>query len=128
MAKGFTERSVPGLSSSQDDLVRALTGCDLQADLAVSRTRRNVQSTVINMGEERQTRRRNAGLVLLASLLFLTLLVPALWSSVDTFAAGSHFADMQTQSYLLGVMLFPGIIVAAIAVFTRQRNQGRRQS
>jgi hypothetical protein len=129
MTDQFKIRSAPyGSSSSPDDLVRALTGCDAREGLAVSRTRRNVHNTVISMEEQRSSRRKKAGLVFLVSLLFLTLLAPALWSSVDSFVAGGHFADLQTQTYLLGVMLFPGFVAAAIAGFTRQRNQSRRQS
>ncbi len=112
-------------SSSHGDLIQALTGSDLKTDLAVSRTRRNVQSTLINMEEQSASRRKKTGMGILLSILFLTLLAPALWSSVDSFAAGSHFADFQTQTYLLGVMLFPGILAAAIAVIARQRNQRR---
>jgi hypothetical protein len=104
----------------------ALVGCDARADMAVSRTRRVVHSTVINMEEQRQKRRKKVGLTLLVSLLFLTLLAPALWSSMDSFVAGGHFADLQTQTYLLGVMLFPGIVAAAIAGFTWQRRQHRQ--
>jgi hypothetical protein len=129
MADHFKMRSLPdGGGSSQEELVRALTGSDAQEGLAVSRTRRNVHNTVINMEEQRSSRRKKAGLVFLVSLLFLTLLAPALWSSMDSFVAGGHFADLQTQTYLLGVMLFPGFVAAAIAGLTRQRNQNRRQS
>ena len=112
-------------STSREELLRALTGCDAQEGLAVSRTRRVVHGAVLNMEEESANRRRKTGIALLATLLFLTLLAPALWSSVDAFAAGNHFGDMQTQSYLLGVMLFPGIVAAAIAGFTRLRANNR---
>lgn len=114
--------------SSREDLVRALTGSDTQEGMAVSRTRRVVHSAVINMEEQKTNMRKKTGIALLASLLFLTLLAPALWSSVDSFASGSHFADLQTQTYLLGVMLFPGIMAAAIAGFMRQRSNQHRQS
>jgi hypothetical protein len=117
--------SNPGISS-RDELVRALTGCDAQEGMAVSRTRRVVHGTVLNMEEQRTNRRKKMGVVLLASILFLTLLAPALWSSVDSFAAGAHFGDIQTQSYLLGVMLFPGIVAGAIAGFMRLRANSRQ--
>jgi hypothetical protein len=117
-----------GGSDHSEELVRALVGCDTRADLAVSRTRRVVQSKVIDMEEQRQNQRKKIGLTALVSLLFLTMLAPALWSSVDTFAAGAHFADLQTQTYLFGVMLFPGIVAAALAGFLRLRSQHRRQS
>ena len=111
--------------TSHEDLVQALTGSDRQADQTVSRTRRIVHSTVLNMEDQRRTRRTNSGLFLLASVICITLLAPALWSSVDSFMGGGHFSDPQTQTYLLGVMLFPGIVAAAIAAFvrTRKRNQ-----
>ncbi len=127
MTDHFTMRAQSGqASSTRDELMGALVGCDARADMAVSRTRRVVHSTVINMEEQRQKRRKKVGLTLLVSLLFLTLLAPALWSSMDSFVAGGHFADLQTQTYLLGVMLFPGIVAAAIAGFTWQRRQHRQ--
>ena len=113
--------------SSHDDLVQALTGSDAQADQTVSRTRRIVHSTVLNMEEQRRTRRNKSGLFLLASIVCLTLLAPALWSSVDSFLGGGHFGDPQTQAYLLSVMLFPGIVAAAIAAVVRTRNRSRNQ-
>ena len=128
MAEYFKTRSESQGQSTREELVRALTGCDAREGLAVSRTRRVVHGAVIHMEEQRTNSRKKTGTVLLVALLFLTLLAPALWSSVDSFAAGSHFADMQTQTYLLGVMLFPGIVAAAIAGFTRQRANSRRKA
>ena len=112
-------------TSSHDQLIQALTRSDLHIDQTVSRTRRNVQSTVIGLEERKQIRRKNSGLMLIVTLIFLTLLAPALWSSMNSFSSGAHFSDFQTQADLLGVMLFPGIVAAAIAGFTQQRNKHR---
>ena len=117
----------PSSAASRADLVQALTSSDTQSDQAVSRTRRIVHSTVLNMEDERQSRRRKSGLFLFASVVCITLLAPALWSSVDSFLGGGHFGDAQTQAYLLAVMLFPGIVAAAIAMLVRQRNIGSNQ-
>ncbi len=120
-----SSREVTRPVSSRDELVHALTSSDDQSAQTVSRTRRIVHSTVLNMEDQRRSRRTKSGLFLFASVVCLTLLAPALWSSVDSFLGGGHFGDPQTQAYLLSLMLFPGIVAAAIAAIVRTRNRNQ---
>jgi hypothetical protein len=114
-------------SSSREDLVRALTGRDPGSDITVARTRRRVQTAVIDREEQRVGRRRQTGLVMMISLVVLSLLAPAIWSSVETLHAGGHFADFQTQTYLLALILFPALVAAATGAYIRgrEREDGR---
>ncbi len=110
-------------------LLSALTGVDKQADLAVSRTRRRVYSANLDMDQQKKDRRKQSRMIAVFCLFFLILLTPALWTSIDSFLAGAHFADTQAQMYLLPLMLFPGIVAIAIIGFKRQQDrESRRES
>jgi hypothetical protein len=56
-------------------------------------------------------------------MVIVTLLAPAVWTSVLNFSAGAHFADLQTQIALLPMMLFPGIVAVATASYIRHHNR-----
>lgn len=111
----------------QDALLRALTGVDRQSDLAVSRTRRRVYGANLDMDEQRKYRRRQSRFVIVFYLAFLTLLTPALWTSLESFMGGAHFADPQTQTYLLPLMLFPGIVAVATIAFKKHHDRESRR-
>jgi hypothetical protein len=104
-------------------LVEALTGADRRSDLAVFRTRRRVYSTVIDMEEQRKGRSSQSRRAIVIVTVLLTLLAPAVWSSVINFSSGAHFADLQTQISLLPLMLFPGIVAVATASYVRHNNR-----
>ena len=110
-------------SAESDSLLRALTSVDNQADVAVSRTRRRIYNAMETMEAQRNGRRKQTGLILMISLLSVALLAPAIWCSVEVFRAGGHFADLQAQSYLLAVMLFPAIVAAGIAGYLRNHRR-----
>ena len=107
-------------------LLRALTTVDRQADLAVNRTRRRVYGANLDMDQQKKDRRKQGRLVVVFCIAFLTLLTPALWMSVESLLAGAHFADPQTQTYLLPLMLFPGIVAAAIIAFKKHHDRESR--
>ncbi len=119
------ETAVP-CSSDESTLLSALTSVDLHADQAVNRTRRRVYGANLEMNQQRKDRRRQSRLVIVFSIGFLTLLTPALWSSLESFMAGAHFADPQTQAFLLPLMLFPGIVAAATIAFKRHHDREGR--
>lgn len=106
-----------------ESLLEALTSVDGRADLAVARTRRRVYSTVVDMEEQRQYRSRQRRTALVACMIIVTFLAPAVWTSYLNFSGGAHFADLQSQISLLAVMLFPGIIAVATASYIRQHNR-----
>lgn len=117
-------------NSAADDsaLLRALTGVDKQIDLAVSRTRRRVFSANLDRDQHKKDLRKQSRMIVVFCLVFLILLTPALWTSIDSFLAGAHFADTQAQMYLLPLMLFPGIVAIAIIGFKKQQDrEGRRE-
>ena len=115
-------------SSEQNALVTALTSADSRSDLAVSRTRRRVYGANLELNQQRQDRRRQSRLVTVFCLLFLVLLTPALWTTIESFLSGAHFADPQAQTYVLSLMLFPGIVAVAIIGFKKhQDREGRRE-
>ncbi len=98
------------------DLVDALAGLNASASLAVAqRTRRAVREAASNLREDRARRRRNKGLALLAAVVFLTLLTPALWSGVDEIFAGEHISDLPTMFTLLALTLFSAVVAALVA-------------
>jgi hypothetical protein len=98
------------------DLLRALTGMDASASLAVAqRTRRAVRDTALHLRQDRHRRRRNKGLALLIAAGFLTLLTPALWSGMDEFFAGEHISDLQTMVTLTALTLFSAVVAALLA-------------
>lgn len=102
--------------AANPELIRALTGMDASASLAVAqRTRRAVREACDNMREEAFRRRRNKGFALLLIVGFLTLLTPALWSGVDDIFAGEHLSDLPAMFTLLALTLFSAVIAALIA-------------
>lgn len=111
----------------QDALVRALTEVDSQSDLAVNRTRRRIYGANLDMDQQRKDRRRQRRFVIVFYLAFLTLLTPALWTSLESFMGGAHFADPQTQTYLLPLMLFPGIVAVATIAFKKHHDRESRR-
>lgn len=113
--------------TEQSSLLRALTGVDQQTDLAVNRTRRRVLSANLDRHQQRRERVKQSRMVIVVCLAFLTLLTPALWTSVESFLGGAHFADPQMQTFLLPLMLFPGIIAAAIVVFKKHHDGENRR-
>lgn len=110
-------------TSDQTGLLDALTRVDVQSDLAVTRTRRLVYSTMIDMEEQRKGRRSERKMTIVMVTILVVLLAPVVWTSVLNFSAGAHFADMQSQIALLSLMLFPGIVAVATASYVRHRNR-----
>jgi hypothetical protein len=104
------------LTAANPELVRALSGFDASATLAVAqRTRRSVREAAANMREQAQRRRRNRGMALLLAVGFLTLLTPALWSGVDEIFAGEHLSDLPAMFTLLALTLFSAVVAALVA-------------
>jgi hypothetical protein len=102
--------------AADPELIRALTGLDASASLAVAqRTRRAVREAAINLREDQKRRRRNRGMALLIAVGFLTLLTPALWSGVDDIFAGEHLSDLPTMVTLTALTLFSAIVAALLA-------------
>ncbi len=102
--------------ASNPELLRALSGLDAGATLAVAqRTRRSVREAGANMREQAQRRRRNRGMALLLAVGFLTLLTPALWSGVDEIFAGEHLSDLPAMFTLLALTLFSAVVAALVA-------------
>jgi len=124
---GAGSGSLPVNQAEQGALLRALIEVDRETDQAVTRTRRRIYNTVAGIEEQRKTRRKQTGVILGASVLFITLLAPALWSSVETFRDGANFSDLQAQVYLLALMLFPVLIAAATAACLRHRRAEDRE-
>lgn len=110
-------------AAEQDALLHALTSADRRSDIAVARTRRRIYGAMEDMQAQRSGRRKQTGLVLMISVLFVLLLSPAIWCAVEVFRGGAHFVDMQTQTYLLALMLFPAIVAAGIAGYLRNQRR-----
>ncbi len=119
-----------GTFAAEDSaLLNALTGVDKQTDLVVNRTRRRVFCANLDRDQQKKDRRKQSRMIAVFCLLFLILLTPALWTSIDSFLAGAHFVDTQAQMYLLPLMLFPGIVAIAIIAFKKQQDrESRRES
>jgi hypothetical protein len=114
--KPRTSNSGPEEFQPNAETLRALTGLDADASLAVAhRTRRAVRQAASDLREDSGRRRRNAGLALLGLIGFLTLLTPALWSEVDELFAGEHLSDLPTMFTLLALTLFSAVVAALIA-------------
>ncbi len=110
------------------ELLSALAGHHAQAGLAVGeRTRRAVRNFTLDREERRETTRRNFGLAAFAGLGLLMLLAPALWSSVDDFFGGEHFADLHTQVTLLLLVLFMAVLAALLAGWHTQNAESRER-
>jgi FtsH-binding integral membrane protein len=109
--------------SDKGALVDALTHVDDRSVLAVSRTRRRVYSTVVDMEEQQKGRTKQRKMAMVMFLVIITLLAPAVWTSYLNFSEGAHFADLQSQISLLAVMLFPGIAAVATATYMRHHNR-----
>jgi hypothetical protein len=110
------------------ELVAALVGRDAQGSQRVAeRTRRTVRIAAMARREEQAGKRRTLGIAMAVCLGILTLLAPALWSSVDDLVAGEHFGDIPTQVALMVMILFPAVIAALIAGWqTRGMENGQR--
>ncbi len=122
-----TPLSTETAPADENALLRALTGADQQTDLAVNRTRRRVYSAHLDMDQQKKDRSRQGRIVAVFCLAFVTLLTPALWTTLESFLGGAHFADPQTQTYLLPLMLFPGIVAAATIAFKKHHDRVSRR-
>jgi hypothetical protein len=109
--------------AEQVALVDALVRVDDRSDLAVSRTRRRIYSTVVDMEEQRKGRSKQRKMAIVMVVVIITLLAPAVWTSYLNFSEGAHFADLQSQIPLLAMMLFPGIAAVATASCIRQHKR-----
>jgi hypothetical protein len=118
----YSRPDVPS-AAEQDALLHALTSADRRSDIAVARTRRRIYGAMQDIQAQRSGRRKQTGLVLMISVLFVLLLSPAIWCAVEVFRGGGHFVDMQAQTYLLALMLFPGIVAAGIAGYLRNQRR-----
>jgi hypothetical protein len=104
-------------------LIEALVRVDDRSDRAVSKTRRRVYSTVIDMEEQRKGRIKQRKTAIGMCVVIVTLLAPAVWTTCMNFSEGAHFADLQSQIPLLAMMLFPGIAAVATASYMRHHNR-----
>jgi hypothetical protein len=104
------------------ELIAALVGRDAQGSQRVAElTRRTVRMAAMARREEQAGKRRTLGIAMAVCLGILTLLAPALWSSVDDLVAGEHFGDIPTQVALMVMILFPAVIAALIAGWQTRR-------
>lgn len=110
------------------ELLGVLVGKDAQGSQRVAeRTRRAVRMAVIARQEKQAGNRRTLGIALAVCLGILTLLAPALWSSVDDLVAGEHLGDIPTEVALMVMILFPAVIAALIAGWrTQSMGDGHR--
>src|SRR5215475_9269969 len=94
----------PGLSDQQ--LIEALSGLDVQANLSVvQRTRHAVMAAAYQMRAAETRRRRQAGIALLAFVALAVFLTPAIWSVADDLFNGEHFQDTPAMTMSLIVHL-----------------------
>jgi hypothetical protein len=124
---GIKPASAEVSSMDEGALLRALTSVDRQTDLAVNRTRRRVYSANLDMDQQKKDRRKQGRLVAVFCVAFLTLLTPVLWTSLESLLSGAHFADPQTQTFLLPLMLFPGIVAVATIAFKKHHDRESRR-
>ena len=86
----------------------------------VQKTRRAVRDAVITTAEDRVRQRRNLGIAILAFILLLVLLAPALWNGLEDMLAGEHLFDLPALMAFSAAMLFCGILAALFAAWKGQ--------
>jgi hypothetical protein len=110
--------------SADPDLIDALAGLNVQANLAVvQRTRRAVMETALQLRAAEIRRRRQAGIGLLAFVGLIVLLTPAIWSIADDLFNGEHFQDLPPMIMSLIATMFSAVFAALIV---HLRNRGTR--
>jgi hypothetical protein len=92
----------------------------------VQRTRRILRAAALEIADRRRSQRRALGFALLAFLIMLVLLGPAIWNSVEDLVTGEHLADLAAQVTILLVILFPAMLAALIASWKGDRLHDRR--
>lgn len=113
----------------RQDLLGALAGKDAQGSRRVAdRTRRSVRVAVVARREEKAGKRRSFAVAIAFCLGILTLLAPAMWSSLDDLGLGEHFGDLPMQLTLLLIVLLPAVIAALLASMRTQGLQSGHRS
>jgi len=114
---------------TREDLLRAVTGHDVSAQLpVVARTRRAIRVANETRREDGERGRRTFGISLFAFGALFVLLAPALWDSVDDLIGGEHFTDLPTQVALVSTFLMMSIVAALVILWrSRSSQDGFRQ-
>jgi hypothetical protein len=107
-------------------LVRALAGLDVDANIAVvQRTRRAVMVAANEMRAARARSRRQLGMILLVVGSLVMLLTPAIWVVADDLFEGEHFQDPPTLAVSLVVTFFSTIFAALIVTWRNRESRSR---
>ena len=110
-------------------LISALSGLDAQADLAlVQRTRRAVMEAAHQIRAAETRGRRQAGIVIMAVLVLVLLLTPAVWTIADDLFSGEHFQDLPAMTMSLVVTLFSALFAALIVHLRSRRARDGEES
>jgi cytochrome bd-type quinol oxidase subunit 2 len=109
-------------------LVQALAGLDVDANMAVvQRTRRAVMVAANEMRAAQQRSRRQIGLVLLAVATLVMMLTPAIWIVADDLFGEEHFQDPPTLTMSLVVMIFSTIFAVLIVTLRNRESRSREE-
>ena len=117
----------PKETSSVDlQLLQALAGLDVEANMAVvQRTRRAVMAAANEIQSARARSRRQVGLVLLAIGTLVMLLTPAIWVVAEDLFSGEFFQDAPTLAMSLVVTIFSTIFAALILTWRNRESRSR---
>jgi drug/metabolite transporter (DMT)-like permease len=120
-------RTDPGMQISEE-LVNAIVNLNCPANLAtVQRTRRVLRDAAFALEERRLRQRRNTAFALVAFLMILIFLAPAVWNSAEDILNGEHLADLPAQAAFLLLTLTPAMLAALAAVWKEQRDIDHRR-
>ena len=113
----------PESELSSGDLLSSLSGLEGDRDRAMAhRTRRVVMTSVGVLKERDQHKIRARHNALAMTLIVLLLVAPLFWEAFDGLIAGEHLADPGSQLSLLGFILCPALLAAAlVAGWLRKR-------
>lgn len=126
-------KQTPGMGAGRNEriaidpqLVRALAGLDVEANMAVvQRTRRAVMVAANERRIGRARSRRQAGMILLALGALVVLLTPAIWVVAEDLLEGEFFQDPPSVAMSLVVTIFSTIFAALIVMWRNRESRSR---